>query len=168
MSRVIIFSRIFQKNHPRAGEPTWFVEKVIESLVADGTCEITDDQLKFISPMNFTKFQVWPKWHTIRSGNRWKVGDRFSPRCWSGKPYASKQVAIAPDIEIKQLFYIEIDANGIVAINGTYISSSQESSLAKNDGLSVSDFNQWLIMPCLRSAKPFKGQIICWSETVKY
>lgn len=56
---------------------------------------------------NHDKFiNGFSKEHTIRKGKRWKVGDKFSPRIWSGKPYKSKQIILAPDTEIKQVFDI--------------------------------------------------------------
>lgn len=36
------------------------------------------------------------KHHTIRAGNRFKTGDYFSPRVWSGSPYNSKQLNMRP------------------------------------------------------------------------
>ncbi len=115
----------------------------------------------------------WPKHHTIRAGNRWKVGDKFSPRVWSAKPYASPQITIAPDVEIKKLWDIRIFKSGDVNIRlktetGSIsywcsIDSPGFKKLAENDGLSVSDMAAWFKMPCT-----FKGQIICWNDSIQY
>lgn len=107
------------------------------------------------------------KHHTIRAGNRWKVGDKFSPRVWSGKPRNSKQIIIAPDIEIKKVFDFEMDLNGIYSINGKYISHKSYHKLANNDGLTEVDMQFWF-MPNMNKPKEFKGQIICWDENINY
>ena len=113
MSRVLTFSTKFPAYHPRKGQPTYFVEKIWLWMVnVDGYSE----------PQYFPEFKdvvkiediliqspASGKGHTIRAGNRWKVGDKFSPRVWSGKPYASKQIIIAPDIEVKKIFNVVTD-----------------------------------------------------------
>jgi len=112
---------------------------------------------------------VQKKYHTIRAGNRWKVGDKFSPRVWSGKPYASKQIQFAPPIEIKKIWLISFDEHSVPAIDGVHLFDEYNSQnwdfdlMAKNDGLSPSDAISWF--------KPYKetvGQIICWNEKIKY
>lgn len=164
MSKVITFSRYFQKSHPRAGEPTHFVEKIIENILLENQVEISDEQLN-LWDFGLTNKEVWPKLHTIRAGNRFKVGDKFSPRVWSGKPYASKQIVIAPDLEVKQVYRIEIYATGEVFINEAFFGHfgmADVNKLAKNDGLAAKDFRNWF------TKLPFKGQIICWSDEVNY
>jgi hypothetical protein len=105
------------------------------------------------------------KHHTIRAGHRWKVGDLFSPRVWSGKPYNSKQIVIANDIQIKKIFDFELTFDDLFFINDNLYaySSSHDAleALAKNDGLSQVDLLNWF-------NKPFKGQIICWNENIEY
>ena len=171
MSRVILFSRVFPAYHPRKGEPTFFVEKFLNSVYTDFGQELNKHLYECKDKIGLQIMKIIdfnPKGHTIRSGNRWKVGDKFSPRVWSGNPYQSKQIAIAPDIEIKKLWDIEIDINGVISINGKYIEDASEKRLAKNDGLSEIDFFHWLIKPCMKKVKPFSGQIICWDETINY
>lgn len=155
MARVIIFSRVFPYYHPKAGEPTYFVEKLWQSI---GQCFF--DQVPGCVLGNFE-----PKHHTIRSGKRWKAGDKFSPRIWSGKPYTSKQIIIAPNIEIKKVWDIEMDENGIFAINGKYVDDNE--TLAQNDGLTEIELFHWF-MPDYHNPKTFNGQIICWSDDVEY
>lgn len=109
--------------------------------------------------------------HTIRAGNRWKEGDWFSPRFWSGKPYASKQVNFVPDlgIQIKKTWPFEVDENGVASLDGSYLFGEEdENELAKNDGLTLQDFNDWLLMPCYKKSKAFSGQIICWNPEIEY
>lgn len=167
MSKVITFSTAFPKYHPKAGQPTYFVERLHKSL--DGYREIerlavTPDLMPFF---NFAEYGICdPKHHTIRSGNRWKVGDKFSPRFWSGIPYQSKQIIIAPDIEVKKVWSVEI-AQGLegININGDWTFESYYSLLqlmAFNDGLNREDFQNWF------NKTSFIGQIICWNSKIKY
>lgn len=154
MSKVIIFSRVFPANHPKAGQPTYFVEKFLSSINY-----INNDEERLFNP-RLSVDRFGPKHHTIRAGSRWKAGDKFSPRVWSGKPYNSKQIIIAPDIEIKKVWNFEIK-NGQLLLGGYAI--YQYADVAENDGLSGEDFLAWFRFP-----KPFTGQIICWSDKIKY
>lgn len=164
MSKVITFSRFFPKYHPRAGQQTFFVEKIYSAIGVGGEylhIPLPDvDNFMYNHDENYFE----PKLHTIRAGNRFKVGEKFSPRVWSGKPYASKQIIFAPDIEIKQIYDIEI-LNQNIFLNGSYFGyykrgyyNDDVTTLSNNDGLCLSDFENWF------GSKPFKGQIICWAD----
>jgi hypothetical protein len=76
--KVIIVSKVFPKKHPSAGYPTYFVQKILNSLLP-----------KKYKPI--TEIGNPPKHHTIRAGHRWKVGEMASIRVWTGLPYRSKQ-----------------------------------------------------------------------------
>lgn len=159
MSKVITFSRTFPSYHPRAGQPTFFVEKILAGL---SDMHYPD----FKIPKEFKNYDWYeyyncnqPKYHTMRAGHQWKVGDKFSPRIWSGKPYNSKQIIIAPDIEIKKVWDFEIK-NNMVLVNDK---STIAELIAINDGLNNKDFKEWFQFP-----KPFEGQIICWNESIEY
>jgi hypothetical protein len=170
MSRVITFSRFFPATHPRKGEPTYFVEKIWKGLYDmepsnylpfasewpryDEAFPTTDDPLE-----NIHKHA--PKCHTIRAGNRWKFGDRFSPRVWSGKPYASKQIEIAPDIEIVKTWSFE-QKDELFYLDGKQIDVTS-GDFAVNDGLSADDLLNWF-----PGNKPFSGQVICWNKEIQY
>lgn len=191
MSKVLTFSRTFPANHPRKGQPTYFVEKFWNSL--------RDNDLPLPKNIDFPESFMWsilplsnfgPKHHTIRSGNRFKVGDKFSPRVWSGKPYRSKQIIIAPDIEVKKVWDIEITTESddgesdwsYVEFLGKFYTAYGYGGydkeimvqIAKNDGLSISDFYKWFLTGRSKKQilnnepKIFKGQIICWSDNVNY
>ena len=169
MSKVITFSRVFPAYHPKKGQPTHFVEKLWKSL---GNLNYQWDLVKVLQvsdalnvKMPYSEFE--PKHHTIRAGNRWKVGDKFSPRVWSGKPYNSKQIIIAPDITIVSVQKIEMDLNGIFSVDGKYLDEIHFLELAKNDGLEFNDMINWF-MPNYDKPKEFKGQIICWNENIEY
>ena len=108
MARTIIFSRKFLKGHPKYGTPTYFVEKIWESIrlpEKEYCFNLPDEYLNFLRKESS---EIWAKHTTIRAGHRWKVGDKFSPRVWSDKPYRSKQITFAPDTIIKQIWNFEI------------------------------------------------------------
>lgn len=48
--------------------------------------------------------------------------------------------------------------------NGGLGGSEQINELAMNDGLELSDFFNWFKWPNV----PFVGQVICWSDDIKY
>jgi len=158
MSKVIIFSQKFPAYHPRKGELTNFVEKFWSSVHADFNFKTP---LKALGLVNLDA-TFDPKSHTIRAGKRWKVGDAFSPRIWSGKPYRSKQITIALDTIIKKVWDFEIRDNEFF-VDGKQLGSLQNVDLAINDGLHSRDFLSWFQFP-----KPFVGQIICWDKNVYY
>ena len=163
MSKVIISSTVFPKYHPKAGQPTHFVEKIFAGLA--------DCQPDWEMPEDFTEYDWYayynceePKFHTIRKGNRWKVGDKFSPRIWSGKPYCSKQLTFSADIEIKKVFSFTKDLiSPNFYLNGIKVTENDLYEIALNDGLELPDLLSWFQYP-----KPFNGQIICWSYDVSY
>lgn len=188
MSRVITFSRTFPSYHPRKGEDTFFAEKIWKSLDKLELTSIHLDQcinnyyqqIGYLEKYN----DIHSKYHTIRAGNRWKVGDKFSSRVWSGKPYASKQIIITPDIEIKKVWSITIELIRKPMENSDYETACYKflidgvivndvETLAKNDGLSYHDLIDWfklfqsLDKPRLMR-KVFDGQIICWSNNINY
>lgn len=168
MARVLIFSQQFPAYHPRAGQPTNFVKKIWEGIYLKHT---EWDQFHGIAAM-FGLFQhgmYTPKHHTIRAGHRFKPGDWFSPRVWSGKPYRSKQIIIAPDLQVKKTWDFEF-FNQKAIINGAFWGEFKYpcyfdpkfNLLAQNDGLTDDDFQAWF------NYKPFSGQIICWHENIDY
>ena len=172
MSRVLTFSRAYPAYHPKKGNETFFVEKIVRGLHRLGNEPWDIEDAIFSEEMYYI---VEPKWHTIRAGNRWKAGDKFSPRVWSGKPYASKQIIIAPDIEIKSVqdIKIEVDKDYVCILidNWPFFEENKNmvtqieafETLAKNDGLTLDDLKAWFKYP-----KPFTGQIICWNESINY
>ncbi len=169
MAKVITFSTVFPGYHRKKGQPTHFVEKFIKSR--DNTKKLnTKDKYNLIGLIDedfYFSDNCLPKGHTIRSGHRWKVGDKFSPRIWSGRAYFSKQIIIAPDTEIKKIWNITIqkineqgNGHGILfTIDGK--EQNMPIYIAKNDGLSDADFLAWFNV---KEDKPFSGQIICWDE----
>lgn len=171
---VITFSRFFPKGHPKAGQPTHFVEKIWR-----GYLDISSPMYPYWMKGDKLNIDIRdcydfkPKHHTIRAGNRWKVGDKFSPRIWgddinpkSGKsgPYQSKQLQFAPDIEVKKTYRIYCDGM-LWWINRQPVNSQTIRKVATNDGLEYLDFLDWFNV---LSGKHFEGQIICWNESINY
>jgi hypothetical protein len=179
MSKVITFSRVFPAYHPKKGQPTYFIEKIWRSLLDQDKNPMYSDLGEFIydvgeklgyayadDALNATVKAI-PKPHTIRAGNRWKAGDLFSPRVWSGKPYYSPQIIIAPDIQVKKTWDFVIDVSGEYLVNGECIPTSKELlPIAINDGFKeLDDFELWFK---LKKGKSFEGQIICWNDKITY
>lgn len=167
MSRVIIFSRVFPAYHPKVGQPTYFVEQIYNSIYRDKSGDWSDalgTTSNYVVDVDTTI--LGRKHHTIRNGNRWKVGDKFSPRVWSGKPYNSKQIILCPDVEIVATYNFDIDEYGVISssiIGGRgYYDIIGE--VAKNDGLELCDFEAWFKLNKPKPLKPFEGQIICWQD----
>jgi hypothetical protein len=189
MSKVMTFSRVFPAYHPKKGQPTYFPEKLWKSL---WEMDLFYDVPRYgdIYTENFginyssdddNIHNHAPKYHTIRSGNRWKAGDWFSPRVWSGKPYYSPQITIAPDIQVKKTFDISIAKDGdylgimidsclFYEENAQFVTQHEAlETLAKNDGLAVKELKDWfLLSPAFKKNQSFEGQIICWNDQISY
>lgn len=174
MAKVITLARTFMKDHPRAGEPTYFVEKVLNSLGIEFWKDEYFDLLINLNPEKWQKVskffyslnnqEVSEKPHTIRNGHRFKQGDMASLRVWSGKPYNSPQIIIAPDVEIKKVYDFEIRRHHTYGyapyINKCLISPDRIHEVSENDGLNYPDFQDWFKW----GKQEFHGQIICWGE----
>lgn len=174
--KVMTFSRTYPAYHPKAGQRTYFVEKIHKSLdrgLFDG------NRLKVAGQVEpFFNFAVYsdctPKHHTIRAGHRWKAGEWFSPRVWSGKPYNSKQIIIAPDVQVKKTWDFELHVFGVfqkvlVTIDRNVPKQNVIPTLACNDGLTVDDFEDWFLLSReFKRNQVFEGQIICWNESIEY
>lgn len=198
MSKVITFSRTFPSYHPKAGQPTYFVEKLIEwyfdtiphnfhnipSMIYQLNPSISKEILDaFLNDLK-TEIREW-KEHTVRGGKRFKPGDMFSPRVWgndinpkSGRsgPYHSKQIVFLPDIKVKKTWDIEFRIDPFLP--------QEESVLLLNvDGhymtpeiyIPMMANNDGLTLDEFVNwftPKPemvnFSGQIICWNENINY
>jgi hypothetical protein len=184
--KVISFSRCFPAKHPKKGEETLFVQKIFVSMwecglismsrVAELGRELNITGIQSINEIR--KLDVKPKHHTIRAGHRWKEGDVFSPRYWSGKPYASKQICFVPwGMTVAKTWDFEVDENGVPSLNGRYCFDydqpsdeewATEKKVAANDGLLYQDWENWITQPCFDNGKAFHGQIICWNPEINY
>lgn len=185
MSRVMTFSRVFPSYHPKAGQPTYFVEKIHKSMDPKNKSMAWRVDKALMPYFNFAVFSdCAPKHHTIRAGHRWKEGDWFRPVVWgndvnpkSGRsgPYHSKQITFAPDIQVKKVWNFEIhstDKHCHILINyREWLTSNMNDfySLMRNDGLEPDDFRLWFqLSPEYKKRERFSGQIICWNENIEY
>lgn len=122
---VLTFSRVFPTTHPRAGAPTFFVDKITRK----------------------------EKLHTIRANatlwlNRFddiSHGDaELSLRYWSGKPYRSAQIEFGRVGKEDGIGIQILQFNGNLlrprVDNWNYPASTE---LAKNDGLYFPDWCAW-------------------------
>lgn len=192
MPRVITVSRFFPSYHPRKGQPTYFVEKIYNSLgdlISRRKNGFYFKQLSELNPnlMPTPKLSFYDsinkeiteeKYHTIRAGKRWKTGDKASIRVWgddinpkSGRKgaYHSKQITIAPDVEVT-VFDFEIKNDEAdepsIYIDGKFycqIGADDSKLIANNDGLNLEDLKAWFRFP-----KEFSGQLITWNKNLKY
>lgn len=172
MSRVITFSRKFPSYHRRAGEPTYFVQQIWNAFRGDAF-ELPKEFVPYVRDHEINIKPIGEalhfhfdgmKYHTIRAGNHWRVGDNFSPRVWSGVPYRSKQISIAPDIQVKKVWPIGVRMRGPYKefySGDVDLTGSSIVRIAMNDGLSADDLYGWF-------NPPFDGQIICWNEKIEY
>ena len=129
---VLTVSRIFPKYHKRAGQQTWFVEKINNARMP-----ISDEPI------------MSKKIHTIRANYElWKerakqINDGkaiLSIRYWSGKPYKSEQVEFCQLTKIG-LQKLDNPTNYLWAeIDGK---KCNWEDVAKNDGLAFYDFCEW-------------------------
>lgn len=183
--KVLICSRHFPKWHPKAGQPTYFVEQILSSILprplSVGLHEFPAAARGYIN--DFMVIDGLQKNHTIRPGSRFKVGEMVSLRIWSDKPYRSKQIEFA-QVEVKKVWSIEINnrfgaASFEVVINGVIYSQLHYGNdkdvnkpglimLAKNDGLELDDFTSWFEMHPKKTGLRFAGQIVCWSDSIEY
>lgn len=183
MAKVRTFNRYFPKGHPKEGQETFFVEKIWKSL----DYKLSQSLYFYLESFNYDSElllnfcnsiksnSIDGKFHTIRAGKHFKDGDFFSPRVWSGKPYTSPQIQIAPDLEIKRVydFRIEVEGDYICVFVDNYPFYEENKTmvtqiealemLAQNDGLSLQDFKDWF-----KWGNPFDGQIISWNGDEGY
>jgi hypothetical protein len=185
--KVLTFSKHFPKDHPKAGDKPYFVEKVWKSIWDDYSgsnnplspwWEKYDEAFPqwvngFDDKENIHQHQ--PKHHTIRSGSRFKAGDMASLRVWSDKPYRSKQVEFA-QVEVKKVWPFSLHFVGDELIwqipsigSGAFETTSNSLKIiANNDGLEVRDFLDLFVIHPKTKGQVFTGQIICWSDKITY
>jgi hypothetical protein len=179
MARVLIFSRNFPAGHPRQGDYTFFIEKVLNTMEIEFRCidyfnqllilnkkaldegRITRDHLSLfycsLNPLHNKK-----KGHTIRESMILKTGSWFSPRCWFGVPYHDPQIIFAPDTQVKSTWTFEVKKiTGQYHLEGHSLMDNGVQDVAANDGLDPDDFESWF-------RKAFKGQVICFDEKIQY
>lgn len=144
---VLMISRTFPATHPRKGEQTYFVDKILKQY------------------SDFNNFLGWQKIHTIRGNFKlWAKRIKaiqegkaiLSLRYWSGSPYNFKKDGS------KQIEFARLDKDSGIGLQflsfdvpyGDFATSDTESDsysinpntfdlLAKNDGLTKEDLKSW-------------------------
>lgn len=179
MSKVITFSKIFPKYHPKAGQPTGFVK----SILSQQDVLINEDYKKlllklnkenlFLGKLSFADIILffedlkkedkpfYDKIHTIRKGARFRKDEKFSPRVWSAKPYASSQIIFFYDMLVKRLYDFRLEPNEkhvSYYVNNKLMISENFTKLCSNDCLQPGDFEGWF------GYKKMLGQVICWGD----
>jgi len=91
-----------------------------------------------------------------------KPGDTISLRCWTGKPYRSKQ-RILRDAEISRVEFVEISHDRIV-IAGRKLTPDGEWAFSRADGFNTpQDMLDWFDAT---HGLPFIGVVICWQNAL--
>ena len=136
---VITLSQNFPATHKRAGEKTLFRDAFEAGQVFNRGSECL-----YVRPKLHTIRANYPLWEKrikeVQDGNA-----ALSVRQWTGKPYRSKQVEIARltvanGVGIQMLRFLGDNFNGGYIRNGVFPS---DKILAKNDGLSLADWEAW-------------------------
>lgn len=156
---VIMISRTFPATHPRKGEETEFLEKILQSDTGR-----TPDRIGNTSWfLNFMRHEYTPKLHTCRANYElWskRVAEvqagraELSLRYWEGKPYRSRQyeflrlgwvdgIGIQELSSISGFNKIAKWQDVIIYKDDNSLSEIPISTLAQNDGLSIQDFKDW-------------------------
>lgn len=169
MAKPILFSRTFPSGHPKAGQPTYFIEKIWSCLsglpgLQRNLSKFNDEIILDLYP-DLSIESLSSKSHTIRAGNRWVEKTLFSPRIWAGVPYRSKQIPFAPNLLVENVWTILILPSKEVFIQGQpygFFGSPEINKLAYHDGLTPDEFEHWF------AKLPFEGQIICWDPNIEY
>lgn len=179
-NRHLSFSTTFPSYHPKVGQSTYFIEKIWSGLLQidpqwygqflPGFDEEDDREFK----LSYSKMRSFePKYHTIRIGHRFNVGDGIIPFVWSGLPYRSKWIKpfyngelVIPvkrvwDFKVK-ISYVGSKKVPFFSINGSHPNLPMELTISKNDGFKfITDFVDWF-------NEPFSGQIITWNPNLRY
>lgn len=182
MAKVITVSQKFPDSHPKAGQPTHFVEKIWCSLggVLDEYRGPWENYIDFKKSILWSYRMYGDKYHTVRLGRRWKTGDMASIRAWGtdinpksnrSGPYHSKQIIIAPDVEVTVTnIIISYEPYNFQPIKINDIENKPTLitplKLAENDGLDLDDFEKWFFPKGKR--QEIEAQIICWNKDIKY
>lgn len=137
---VIILSQKFPVTHPRKGEPTGFKEKVLVAINSknDPFRHVSEYKIHTIRP----DYQKWERrFQEVFSGKAC-----LSLRCWTGRPYHSKQEEIAvltkaDGIGVETLVLPNRSTAWVGYPNRRL--SVDISYLAHADGLSLEDWCAW-------------------------
>ena len=148
-------SRRFPKGHPRQGEETRFIQKILANENINADIEV------FKTPefCDYSRHDFEPKLHTIRANyllwekrmKKVQAGEAVIELFyWEGKPYRSKQIVFATLNKDSgcgvQIIEFCKDKDGVPSIKYPIIGRKAEpeiADVAKHDGLSLEDFKAW-------------------------
>lgn len=171
----------FLKGHPRHGEETFFVERILAMLFNHYTFEISRFYTEEYSVAIVNQYQLtdlflleakydfcyevfeecirgedYLKIHTVRSGHRFKKGTPIHFKIWTGNAYRSKTFKLAPEINctgVQEFVWTrKIDT---LIVDGNPISDTLQ--FCENDGLSIKDLKDWF-------GDGFNGQVIHFTD----
>lgn len=137
----IMLSKVFPVTHKRAGEPTFFSQKV---HAAKYPTVYPDEVPKFHTIR--ANYPLWEKRIAeVQAGNA-----EICLRLWTGKPYRSKTIEIMrlgcdDGVGIQKLNFGWRGDKQVPVIEGWYMygECGSKKELAKNDGLSLEDWQEW-------------------------
>lgn len=132
----------FSKKFPN-GESTFFQEKIEYTLgISDISCD-------------------GKKYHTIRSGNRWREGMKIHYATGvRSKRYNCFAEGVVKLVQTIHIVPPGCSVMGYISVDGRKLNGKERHELIWRDGLSFDQFTKWF-------DKPFKGQIIHWTD-LKY
>jgi hypothetical protein len=165
-----------------AGQPNYFIDKIWSGLLTDLKVNVLVayvHRYKYRDKFEKDELFLWdketikPKFHTIRTGNRWKAGMQIHPvinnRTKDRFQFAPTIECISVQkIEIKEVLMTQTDKCVVVGnkifvveVDGVRLRIHTIKFLAINDGFpTVEAFFQYF-------NTDFKGQIIHWTD-LKY
>lgn len=149
----ITLSRRFPQTHKRAGEQTFFVEKLLSELLRCGL--ISNQEIERLRPyidVDFFNNCIDNKLHTLRLNYRfWESRVKqiqygkaiLSIRFWKGMPYNSKQVEICSLGKDSGMGIQKLEMTPTGWFIDDFQSDITTPDIAKNDGLTPMDFSDW-------------------------
>ena len=138
---VLTLSKTFPAKHPRKGEPTNFDTQLLNAVWSAHNMSIGFPQVGIKLHTIRGNYELWSKrFEQIYAGKAC-----LSIRCWTGKPYHSKQMEIVKltkedGIGLQSLEFYNGCLQQPIISSGMTISAE---SLAKNDGLSFESWKEW-------------------------
>ena len=146
---VITLSRNFPAKHPRKGEPTNFDTQLLNAVLSAHNMSIGFPQVGMKLHTIRGNYELWSKrFEQIEAGNA-----ALSIRCWSGKPYHSKQMEICKltkddGIGIQKMEFLAFQElyrkDAGIWIAGNVLPIDGREQIAINDGLILQDWDDWL------------------------
>lgn len=169
MSREITFSLNFPATHPDGGQPTYFMEKIWKMLYQEDNnfyetlnfIQAIDEHFINRPCVNLEEFE--PKYQiVITTGEHFQLNEYIKPVIYAETDNEDEVIQFAPLLQIKQIFTFQIKGTDYL-LNGKKLSLADLTFVAKNSGMTADQFE------CVFSGlKEFSGQILCFSDKVKY